>query len=343
MDSCVFPAAQWARRRPEDLGLDPAKLDAAREWMLARAPDNRPTSAAIVRDGYLLADWYHRIGPDGAEPMASVAKSLYCSMLGIAIAEGRIPSLDARLVDHYPAIRELTDPAACPKPEVALTSEHVEKITFGMLASQVSGFLRANEPPGKVWDYQTHGMGVIMHAVAMAYGYYDPHDVEGSKGAGELIREKLRDPIGGSWDWNYGNFRHPSTARNAVFDNYTKLSMTTLDMARVGLLWMNGGLWSDRQVIPADWQQQAGRVSDLVRQAAPPKDWKYGYGLWSNSEGKLWPDLPRDSYCAAGFNAKMIWACPSLRLVVTQNSGVYTNMCVHEEATGLLMRVVDAV
>ena len=340
----VFPAQQWDRRAPEELGLDNAKLDAAREWMLTSPPDTRPTSAAIVRGGYLLADWYHKIEPTAAnQRMASVCKSIYCSMLGIAIAEGKIPSADARLVDYYPAIRELMDPAACPQPETALTVEDVEQITFGMLAAQVSGFLRPNQSPGKAWHYQTHGMGVIMHAVAMAYGYYDPHDVAGSIGSGELIRAKLRDPIGGTWRWKYGGFPHPPTAKPWIFDNYTSLYMTTLDMARMGLLWLAGGRWGGRQIIPAAWQQEASRVSDRVKAAAAPEDWKYGLGLWCNSEGRLWPDLPRDAYCAAGFNAKMIWVCPSLDLVVTQNSGRYDNMSVQQESSGLLSRVVDAI
>jgi len=62
----------------------------------------------IVRHGRLVAEWYQGTTAETQQPMASVCKSVFCSMLGIAVAEGRIRSMDDRLVDYYPKFMECT-------------------------------------------------------------------------------------------------------------------------------------------------------------------------------------------------------------------------------------------
>jgi hypothetical protein len=64
------------------------------------------------------------------------------------------------------------------------------------------------------------------------------------------------------------------------------------------------------------------------------------YGVVIVRGGRLWPNLPRDSYAASGAGSQLIWVCPSLNLVVVQSPGLYQK---HEENdSGLLRMVVDA-
>jgi CubicO group peptidase (beta-lactamase class C family) len=241
-------------------------------------------------------------------------------MLGIALAEGRVRSIDDRLVDYYPEMMECTgDRGANAKQHV---TEKDRTVTFRQVAAQISGFMEPGEPTGKVFHYQTFGMATLMHAIAKQYGYYDPREPGSAPGDGELIAKKLRDPIGATWSWRYMNFKFPETAKYEIFMNYPHLLMTTRDMARLGHLWLNWGQWRGRPVIPEAHHRDAVRVPQVTRDAVPPEDWKYGYGLWVNEFGRLWPNLPRDSYTAAGAGVRLIWVCPSLGLVVAQNPGL---------------------
>ena len=315
----IFPAGDWTRCRPEEAGMDGDALAQARAWVLSQAADT-PHSAVIVRHGRLVEEWYKDTTAETQQPMASTCKSVYCSMLGIALAEGRIRSIDDRVVDYYPEMMECTGDRGANKKQYV--TEKDRAVTFRQIAAQISGYMEPNEPTGKVFHYQTFGMATMMHAIAKQYGYYDPHDPKGKLGDGELIAKKLRDPIGATWGWRYMNFRFPEEAKNAIFMNYPHLLMTTSDMARLGHLWLNWGRWNGRSVIPEAYHRAAVRVPQVTKDHVPAEDWKYGYGLWVNEYGRLWPNLPRDSYTAAGAGDRLIWICPSLGLVVAQNPGL---------------------
>lgn len=315
----VFPRAEWERCVPEAAGMDAAAIQTAREWTLKQA-DAASHSAVIIRYGRLVAEWYQGTTPEQQHPMASVCKSVFCSMLGIALAEGKIRSLDDRLVDYYPEFLECG--GDCGANQKQYVTEKDRAVTFRQIAAQISGYMEPGEPPGQIFHYQTFGMATMMHAIAKQYGFYDACNPASSPGDGELIAQKLRDPIGGTWRWRYMNFQFPPQAKREIFMNYPHLLMTTRDMARLGHLWLNEGRWNGKPVIPLNFQREAVRVPQITKAQVPVVDWKYGYGLWVNEFGRLWPNLPRDSYTAAGAGGRLIWVCPSLGLLVVQNPAV---------------------
>lgn len=315
----VFPGTDWRRCAPEEMDLDSVAIDRARDETVQAAGDG-PHSAVVIRYGRLVAEWYHQTTPDQQQPMASVCKSVFCSMLGIAVAEGRIHSIDDRLVDYYPEMMECSGEFGANTKQ--FVTEKDRAVTFRQVAAQIDGFMQPDEPTGKVFHYRTFNMAAMMHAIAKSYGFYDAPDPQSKPGDGELIAQKLRDPIGGTWSWKYMNFKFPETAKYTIFMNYPHLQMTTRDMARIGHLWLNGGRWAGRAVIPAVHQRDATHVPEITRANIAPENWKYGYGLWLNEFGRLWPNLPRDSYTAAGAGGRLIWVCPSLGLVVAQNPAV---------------------
>ncbi len=333
----VYPEERWARREPAALGFDPEKLEAAGRWLAERA-DGRPYRVVVVRHGYLAAEWADGVAADERLPMASAAKSLYSCMLGIAIAEGVIGSADDRVMASYPEMMNV--PEGCgPKPG-RFARKKDRAITFRQLISNTSGYLKPGEEPGKVFHYQTFGMNILCHALATRYGYYDSRDPERLPGFGQLLEEKIRDPIGGTWTWGYTNFDLPPRARIHIFGNYTQIYATAYDMARMGWLWLNWGRWGDRQVVPEAWLREAVRVAPDIRSHAPEEKWTYGYAFWTNEYGRLWPSLPRDSYAASGAGSKHIWVCPSLDLVVAQSPGLWRDQ--EENDAGVLRLILDA-
>ena len=209
--------------------------------------------------------------------------------------------------------------------------------------------MRAEEAPGTAWTYDTMGMSTLMHTIAKQYGYYDSKnpDPKAKRGDGELIAKKIRDPIGASWKWKYMNFSdHPPKAKLNLFGNYVHLLMNVRqDLARLGLLWLANGRWKNEQIIPADWHAKSIRVAPIIKQCEPEKEWIYGFGFWTNELGKLWPNLPRDSYMAAGFPSIKLWICPSLSLMIAASPGLprKKNFKDTVKDSRFLERVVDAV
>lgn len=338
MDSTrTFPDEQWEYKDPETLGCSSEKLAKIADWFTENAGD-KPYRAIIVRNGYLVGEWCKDVAKDAKLPLASAAKSLYSCMLAIAVAEGKIGSADDKVVDYYPEMMDVAEDEG-PKPG-RYAFEKDRNLTFRQLICNTSGYMKPGEEPGKVFHYQTFGMNILTHAIAKQYGNYDADEPERLLGCGELIEEKIRDRIGGNWDYTYDNFKLQPNAKLGVFGYYTQIHADAYDMARMGYLWLNGGKWKDKSVVPAGWLEEAVGISADVRANCPENEWKYGHGFWSNAYGKIWPHLPRDSYAASGAGRKHIWVCPSLDLVVSQSPGIWENQT--ENDAGLLRLVVEA-
>ncbi len=333
----IYPGREWGRATPEEANVNPEKLKEAENW-LSRNANGRRYGIVVVRGGRIVAEWYGGVDPSAQFPMASAAKSLYGCVLAIAADEGVINSIDDRVVEYYPEMMDI--PQGCGPKESRFAREKDREVTFRQLISNTSGYLKPGENPGEVFHYQTFGMNILTHAIAKAYGYYDPRDPGNSPGFARLLEEKIRDPIGARWTWEYSNFALPPEARINIFGNFTQVLATPRDMGRIGLLWLRDGRWDNRQIVPREWITQATRVVPEVRAAAPPDKWAYGYGFWSNELQKHWPQLPSDSFAAEGAGSKLIWVCPSLDLIVVECPGLFKEP--EEENTGLLPRILDA-
>ena len=79
-------------------------------------------------------------------------------------------------------------------------------------------------------------------------------------------------------------------------------------MARFGYLWLRGGRWGDRQLLPPDFVKAATSPS-----AHGPD---YGYLWWLNTQGKNYPGLPATAYGARGAGSNTITISPEHDLVV---------------------------
>ncbi|MDY7009835.1 MAG: serine hydrolase [Planctomycetota bacterium] len=114
MIKTVFPGREWEQIEPKDAGMDAGKLEAARKWHQNQAGEN-PFRIVIVRGGRMVAEWTQGISADEKRGMASATKSVFSSVLGIALAEGKIGSPDDLAVDYYPEMMDVPEGKG-PKP-----------------------------------------------------------------------------------------------------------------------------------------------------------------------------------------------------------------------------------
>jgi CubicO group peptidase (beta-lactamase class C family) len=261
----------------------------------------------VVRDGVIVAEWYE----NGRDAMSyatswSVAKSFTSALIGIAIGDGLIDGVDARIADFFPDWRGTA--------KEAITLRHVLSMESGLqwdedyAPDDVSDVIRMivaehdhlvyaaarppEVPPGTRFSYSS-GDSMLFSGVLEA--------VTGGR-AGEYAREKLFDPIGMEpVDWWRDAAGHTAT--------YCCLDTPTRQFAKFGLLYLRGGRWEDRQIVPADWVEAS---------TTPHGVWEgYGYQWWLT--GLTNSDLPRDLYSARGHDGQYIYVVPSLDLVVVRN------------------------
>nr|WP_255599631.1 serine hydrolase [Synechococcus sp. MU1643] len=82
------------------------------------------------------------------------------------------------------------------------------------------------------------------------------------------------------------------------------------DWARFGQLYLDQGSWNDKQLLPANWVQQARTAYRGSKQA-------YGAHWWI-SRRKSRPDLPTDSFSAEGYQGLLLLVAPSQRAVIVR-------------------------
>ena len=345
----------WPRLRdPEDIreraGLDSRKLDRAAQRQREASCAGDSWSIVIVRHGLVVRE-YHSfcvLAPTRFD-IWSCTKSFTSTAWGLLL-EGR-PE-DALIVDQS---LELDTPAYSLIPEGRpLSDPRKDDITVGHLLSMTSGIAgqkggirgMATEPwhgpfehalgrspnwsgiavgdlaadPGSDWDYSDPGWA---HLSLMFW------NVTGKEMA-EFLQERIFDPIGIenlSWDVQGGSgFIGPHT--NA----HTGIHVSARELARFGYLFLRGGSWNGKDLIPPTWIELATKTS----QEHNPN---YGYGWWVNSAGTHWPYLPRDAYAAYGYRSNYCYVIPSLDLVVVRIGSGPTTWDERE----LIGAIVDAV
>lgn len=340
----TFPGTEWRSKHPQELGFSESKLGEAEKWLL-EISKGEPFRVVVARYGYIAAEWNHGIDATEHLRQASASKSFYSCLLGIAVAEGKIPSVDSKVVDFYP---EMMDVKEGEGPKTGRHAFHKDRnVTFRQLIGNTSGYMKPGEEPGKHFHYQTFGMNIVTNSLATIYGVYDSGDPDRLPGCASLMEQKLRDPIGGTWSHGYTDFDHPPGAKKNIFGHSLSVLCTARDSARVGHLWLNMGQWNGEEVVPEEYLRQATVTNSDVLANEPEENWRYGQGFWVNDHGKQWPMLPRDSFAAWGAGAKHIWVSPAYDLVVALNPGPWTQ--VRDEKARLtleqdtLCRIVDAV
>ena len=264
----------------------------------------------VVKDGKVLVERYG-LGRKREDRWISfsVTKSITSTLVGAAIKDGKIKSLDDAVMTYIPqlvgsaydsvTIRQLltmssgvkwNEDYADPNSDVARAGSRIIEPGVNPIVSYMKALPRAHEP-GTTFHYDTGETDLVGILVSNAVG----------KSLSDYASEKL---------WQaYGMERDATWLLDAAGHERGGccLSMTLGDYARVGQFMLDGGVAQGRQVLPDGWIQQA--TTAQIKNGAPPAG--YGYFWWIG---------PGDSYQASGIFGQSITIIPDQRLVIVLNS-----------------------
>lgn len=295
-----WPTDDWRETTPEKQGMNSLYFESLREYVEENFPHMR--SVLVVRHGYIVFEEFYQGEPNDYQNVASVAKSVISALIGIALREGYIKSLNQKVVDFYP---EYVTPTS--DPEINdITIEHLLTMTSGLERETSFGedWFKStleqpvSDKPGQAFHYNDAAVhllsGILTRSTHMT--------------ALEFGKEYLFQPLGiplPRWETDpQGN--------NVGGDG---LSLRPRDMAKIGYLYLNQGSWDDQQLVPAEWV----RVSTQKHTEADFVNEDYGYLWWVTTvEG-------HPAYYAAGFGGQYIYVIPDLDvvLVITGNASSF--------------------
>jgi CubicO group peptidase (beta-lactamase class C family) len=290
---------------------------------LARNP---VTGLLIAKDDQILCEYY-QYGRTDNERLASqsMAKSITGLLIGIAVAEGAIRSVEDTAETYVPELRG-TEYGKTPIRDLLHMSSGVEfgeeaehsrdlnrlwlDLMGGYLSSYarvakgtLGGIVRFNHriaPPGTRFYYasiEADVLGVVLHSAV-------------GRSASDYLQDKIWQPIGAeadaSWLVDAQGFELAHGFFNAVLRDY----------ARLGRLLAHDGAWNGKQIIPAQWLVDATTVHNsdayLALGKADPT-FGYGYLLW------LLPWAKRQ-FALFGTYGQRICVDPTSRLVLVQTA-----------------------
>jgi len=298
-----FPAAEWRTSSPEAQGVDSEALVALMDAVEA---DRLPIhSLHVVRYGHLLLDaYFHPFLQGERHDVASVTKSVTTTLVGLAIARGALPGLDAPV---YPLLGA-APPEDLRKQQIRLrhlltTSSGLdcgfapyEREMLAMAASpdwvRYALDLPMRETPGARFAYCSPGFHLLSALVTR--GTNLP--------AEDFARERLFAPIG------IGDVRWPRDPQG-ISHGAGDLQLRPTDLLRLGHLFLRQGEWDGRQVVPGEWIAQATR-----RQVDATGAQHYGLGWWVST------DIP-GMYQAAGRGGQRLIVWPAKDIVVVVTGG----------------------
>ena len=296
----------WGYAAPEDHGIDAARLERMRD--VIDALDLPIDSVVVVRHGEIVFEDYPdpRIYSERLlHNLYSVTKSVTSILIGIAIGEGTIGSVDERVVDFFG------------DREIAHLDERKRRMTVEDLLTMRSGLswigpddmhhswgdgLRSGDPvqyaldrpmvhePGSVW-YYNGGCSHLLSAILTE-----------ATGMSTLAfaNESLFGPLG------IDRVRWPQDP-NGIYFGGQDIWLTPHGMAKLGQLYLNDGVWNGEQIVPADW------IADSTRSSA--STWSgegYGYQWWLFPESGI--------FHAAGAFEQRIYGIPDLDMVVVMTA-----------------------
>ncbi len=301
LGSPASPDAFWKASTPAAEGMDPAKLGAAVEAIRARKLAVH--AFLVVRHGKLVLERYgkdrgRQLGPDDLHELHSVTKTLTAALVGLAIADGKLASVKARVLDGFAAdrIENRSEAKARMTIEDLLTmrsglryDEGASEVLFHEAACAAEAVL--SEPllfdPGVRWSYSSGNFQILAELVRRATGKlplaYASERILSPLGIREV---RWGADEGGTQLGGWGLFLRPR------------------DLARFGYLYLRGGQWQGKQLLPAAWVAES-----MKERTDTPWAGGYGYGGWI-------PRVGAAGFTMRGYLGQEVYVFPEKDLLV---------------------------
>jgi CubicO group peptidase (beta-lactamase class C family) len=297
----------WEVSTPEGQGLNPELIDE-----LYEDADDLDTlySLLVVKDGFLIAEQYFNGGSvDEKTLIQSASKSYISALVGIAIEQGCLSSVDQKMLAFFPEVAdEVTDPRKreitirqllqmrSGYPDEETDAAFLEALYWGVPTTLIEPFPLVSDP-GTDFNYSNltyNWLGIILERAC-------------GPDLRDFARQYLFEPTDsevGEWLKDYE-------------DNYIGsggIHVTARDAARFGLLYLRDGAYKGTQVVPADWVHESLHTySEGARDYGwgfAIKDLGYGYGWWTARAGD------HDFVFAWGHGGQLIVLLDELDMVI---------------------------
>jgi len=290
-----WPTVDWSVSTPQDQNMDPVLMQQGIQYGI----NNNSRAIVVIRNGYIVGEWYAAgWNQDTRQTGYSMAKSVTSALVGMAVDQGHIPSINDSTSNW---VSSWNDPAHAAVTVRDLLSMH-SGLHWDFFSDYVIMPTQRNQSnwaisqdmdttPGATWVYHNMGVQVLSETLKQATGK-QPHRfaVPLGKMIGMRTATWMTDRVGNTL-------------------TYQSVIANAREFAKFGYLFLRQGHWDGQQPIPSAWVAESTQPSQSLNPF-------YGYLWWLNTGGLDMPSVPADAYYAAGLGEKRIYVVPSQDLLV---------------------------
>jgi CubicO group peptidase (beta-lactamase class C family) len=270
----------------------------------------------IINDSIQYEQYWHGYSADTMSNSFSMAKSWVGTLIGVAIKEGKIKSIDQKVCDFLPDFCEDGNTELNIKNLLTMSSglnwtedyyNPIGQTAEAYYGSDLKGLimnLKVVESPGKVFKYHSSCTQILTFVVESATG----------QTISEYASEKLFKPMGA---------KHPALWNTDVADGDEKgfccINSNARDFARLGKLYMHQGNWNGVQILDSSYVKDATSIADLLDEKGN-KNVNYGFQFWIAERQGLY------IYYARGLWGQYVICIPEKNMIIVRLGRNYGNL-----------------
>jgi CubicO group peptidase (beta-lactamase class C family) len=241
------------------------------------------TTAFLVlkNDSLRYEEYWDGYGPESYSGSFSVAKSIVSMLIGIAIDEGKIKSVDQKVCDFIPEYKKGLNSKLTIKHLLTMSSgfdwdesyaslfSPTTKAYYGWNLEKMVLNFEVVETPGKIFNYQSSNQLVLAYILRKATG----------KTLSEYASEKLWKPLGAKMDalWSIDH-------KDGLEKAYCCFNSNARDFSRFGTLYLHNGMFHDRRIVSEDYVKRSVEPANLMDDESERSEC-YGYSWWLTQAG----------------------------------------------------------
>jgi CubicO group peptidase (beta-lactamase class C family) len=298
-----WPTQDWRTATPEEQGMDSGKLASMLEWVEQQHLNLH--SLLVIRRGYIVSEnYFGSYRQNDSHELFSCTKSFISTLIGIALDKGDIDSSERKVLDIFP------------ESTFANLEVRKQEMTLDDLLTMRSGLAwqESDATIGEMVQSPDWVKYVLDKPMAQAAG----DQFNYCSGCSHVLSAILQQATGrNTRDYAEQNLFNPLGIRNVRWNSDRSglsiggwgLQLTPRDMAKLGYLYLNDGMWERRQVVSSAWVQSATQKHTETDGAMG-----YGYQWW------IYPSF--GAYTALGLEGQTIFVVPNADLIVVTTAAI---------------------
>jgi CubicO group peptidase (beta-lactamase class C family) len=257
----------------------------------------------IQNDTMVYEKYFNECNQTSIIPSFSIAKSITSTLIGCAIDDGYITSVDQPVTDYIPELKRNGFEKVTIKHLLQMTSSINFKEYFYFSNSTPAYYygtnlrakvhkLKLRSEPGKKFEYSsgnTELLGLILEKALK------------TKTLTQYLEEKIWQPLGMEYNASWSL----DQKRNGIEKTFCCLNARARDYAKLGRLYLNNGNWNGNQIVSESWIKESVKI-DTTNGSV----WFYQYQWWLASD--------EGDYYAKGMLGQILYVNPSKKLIIVR-------------------------